>query len=164
MTQSDAHANLRELIVIADDACQKIFRKRKEVLPMYHAIRADGSNFVFPAPPGSKDISVALTRALFENERVIAYVFVDEAWTLHSAIDAPKLKRVMKHGIAEHPDRIEIIMFAAEDASGMMMAYRKIIRPAHGEAKLGDRIEFYEDVVMEGRMVGLLPRREGKMQ
>jgi hypothetical protein len=61
--------------------------------------------------------------------------------------------------LADHPDRVEIVILSGEDeTAGWCTARRVIIRPQHGKPYLGPlEIDVFE--VSEGRMVGLLPQR-----
>lgn len=129
---------------------------------MYHAIKRDGTHFVFPALSSNKDTGVALARAAFELFDVVRYIFINEAWVLDArrrGMTAAESERIDREGISTHPDRIEVVMFAAEDETeGMLMARRCILRPEHGKPKL-TALEYMPDSGrFQGRMVGLLPR------
>jgi len=49
-----------------------------------------------------------------------------------------------------------VLMYSAEDRLGLMIAWRPIIRPAHGKARLGP-LEFDTPKMSEGRFFGMLP-------
>jgi len=169
MTTNDPYAKLRELISLASEASEKIFKKSGQLLPMYHMVSATGEHAAFACPDApDKDTLVGLARAFMELNNVTSYVFINEAWILSSAVcpgvSRADLKKAFKHGIHDHPLRIEVVMYAAEDENGMLMAEREIIRPQHGKARLGP-LKFHEGASgMEGRMVGLLPRPRKAMQ
>lgn len=163
-----ASRELRELIAFAAEQAAKLFRTTGRVLPMYHAIKRDGTNLIFNAPPGGKDVAVAMVRAAFELHDCIRYVFMDEAWVLEPRgreITAAEWEHIRREGLSEHPDRCEVLMISGEDqASGLVSAHRFILRPEHGKAKLGP-LQYcdLEGGTSVGRMVGLLPKPKGKL-
>jgi len=167
MTASDPFAKLHDLIRLTSKASENTFRKTGELYPMYHAFLPDGSDFIFVCPDvRSKDELVALARALFELKGVTAYVFIDEAWTLSQKaapdVNFDEVRQAFKQGIQDHSQRVEIVMFAAEDENGMVMADREIIRPKHGKARLGP-LRFHSGATkLEGRMIGLLPKKRAQ--
>ena len=161
-TEKRMLTDLKDLIQFASAQVEKIFRKTGEILPMYHAIKSTGETMIITPPHDcSKDMAVALTKAAFALENVDRYVFLTEAWILDNRkggppIDVDKAKR---EGLANHPDRREVIMLAAENRRGeIQTATRFILRPEHGKAKLAPlRIDDMTNMTSsEGRMVGLL--------
>lgn len=161
-TEKRMLTDLKDLIQFASAQVEKIFRKTGEILPMYHAIKSTGETMIITPPHDcSKDMAVALVKAAFVLEDVDRYVFLDEAWALDNRkgnlppIDIDKANR---EGLEHHPDRREIIMFAAENRRGQMLTgSRFILRPEHGKAKLTPlKIDDMTRVQSEGRMVGLL--------
>jgi hypothetical protein len=75
----------------------------------------------------------------------------------HAIIPVASDNKNQKVGIADDPRRIEIVTFNAEDAEGMIVARRPIIRHK-GRPHLGElHTEIFTSA--EGRMVGLLPAR-----
>lgn len=156
--------DLRTTIEAVAGRVGKLFYKHGFVGPSYHAWAPIGE-FVMPAPPGNKDESAALTRAIFELHGVTRFVHFDEAWMLDrkANITREAIAQLAKTGLRNHPDRIEVIMYHAEDqVAGVLMAMQRIIR-GKGKAKLGP-LEFLPiRGGMEGRMVGMLPRAQGTM-
>lgn len=156
--------DLKELIAFASVQAEKIFRKTGVISPMYHTIKANGDTLIVTPPMDvSKDMAVALIKALFVLENIDRYVFIDEAWILDDR-KGPRPDRdydkIAREGLEHHPDRREIIMFAAKDRrGGIQTASRFILRPEHGKASLAplvmDDLDYAES---EGRMVGLLSR------
>jgi hypothetical protein len=154
---------LRKLVEIASKAAERCFNRTGELLPMWHCLRSDGAHMLVPTPSPNKDTAVALMKVLFEIEPVVGYVFMDEAWIVASE-DAGEARALAEQGrLSEHPDRVEIIMFTAEDETGMLMAQRKIIRPPGKKPRLGP-LEIEDWKEMEGRFIGLLPTRERTLQ
>jgi hypothetical protein len=93
----------------------------------------------------------------------------DEAWTLGRMIKPEEVDAIMRDGIANHPDRVEVVQLQGEDLEcGQIMGQRKIIRPESGKPYLAP-LEMLNDLPSiphgallsqsEGRMVGVLPVR-----
>jgi hypothetical protein len=153
----------RELITYASAYVEKLFRRWGCMSPIYHMIHPDGRHEVVPAPTLDKDMCVAIMRAYFVHAGITRYVYVDECWRV--AVMGPSTAEIEavhkfcnERGVSQHPDRVEAVMFMAEDARGHTNAFRMIERPARGKPKLGP-LEF--DPItgkLEGRIVGLLPR------
>ena len=82
-------------------------------------------------------------------------------------VDPGELEWIDRHGVRNHPDRVEVLMFQGEDRdAGQMSMQRKIIRPANSKARLGPPDWLFDknthNIQSEGRMVGLLPVRGTK--
>jgi hypothetical protein len=152
---------LRQFIEAASFGAEKIFRKQGVITPMWHCVKADGSEFVMNAPDGSKDVSAAIARAYFELNGVVRCMFIDEAWIVEADGDlaSDELLAIYRSqgSIADHPKRQEVVAFIAEDQSGgTLQARRPIIRPRHGKPRLGP-LHFDDDITQsEGRLVGML--------
>lgn len=151
---------LKALIEFANGQAEKIFRRNGIIYPMYHTVKSDGQIIVMTPPPGDKDMSVALMKAAFVLNDIERYVFIDEAWILDNRKGGPEIDmdRVRREGVRDHPDRREVLMFAAENRKGeILTATRFILRPEHGKASLSPLM--FNDmtgVESKGRMVGML--------
>ncbi|MGY2987740.1 hypothetical protein [Bradyrhizobium sp. USDA 4508] len=147
---------LRKFVERCARRAETVFKKRGQLLAMYHAIDGAGNELIFPAPPGSKDQSVAKARELLKACEATRVAYLDEAWMMtdQSGLDLAKIER---EGVSKQPGRIEIVMIGAEDqAEGMLTAHCEIIRSGN-KAVLGKlQIDSKFDSA-EGRMVGLLP-------
>src|SRR5262245_29583117 len=161
--------SLRAFIEVASDKIERIFRIRSVILPMWHYIDRHGIQQATRAPPGDKDRAATIMRALFQLHGATRCLYIDEAWTWDGfGKPLEENERVMnwikEHGgLADFPDRVEVVVFAGEDQSeSSMQAHRRIIR-GQGKPKLGP-LEFLDMVGVrsEGRMVGMLPRRAGE--
>jgi len=154
----------RDLINFAQPMMAKRFKDVGQIGPMYHAITESGVHFVFPAPfVRDKDTSVDMVRAFFRQERVVAYIFMDEAWALlGEGITQEDIAFCNREGVHAHPKRAEIITFIAEDDQCTITGYQRIIRPPKGKAKLGELTILPEDAEGYGRMVKLLPDLNAK--
>jgi hypothetical protein len=127
----------KRLLDCASAAAEQLFWKDGRVLLMYHAVTAGGEQLVMPMPDGGKDFAIALVRAAFAAKQAVRYVFVDEAWRLAVQAKSPEeAERVRKFcaafGVANHPDRIEVLQFVIEDERGALWTHRRIERPRPG--------------------------------
>lgn len=164
---------LRDLVEVISTATESWFKDKGAIPPTWCVIDSRGETRTIPSLSNNKDIAVALVRSLLELIGAKRYVFVDEAWMLdrrfakgahrHSAEVEAEIESVHKHGLRDHPDRIEIVMFSGEDVEcGQIMAHRVIHRPKGKRAYLGPLewpLETERSVRSEGRMVGLLPQQ-----
>jgi hypothetical protein len=151
--------DLKSLIEFASAQAEKIFRKTGVLYPMYHVIRTNGENLIMLPPPGDKDQSVALMKAWLVLEGDIEMIlFMDEAWRLDISQGGPEPdEKVMREGLRHHPDRREVVWFAAENRQGeILTGARFILRPEHGKATLSPLRIDTEISNSSGRMVGLL--------
>jgi hypothetical protein len=166
--------DLRLLIEASSQACEEWFKEKGSVPPTWLAIDDKGAKHIIPAVCPDKDINAALVRAAFDLLNIKRYVFMDEAWILDrrqedwsgKTVEEAKaeIASFRQRGIADHPERVEIVMFSAEDhEAGQIMAHRKIERPKGKRAYLGPlEIQDTRAMISEGRMVGMLPQRGTK--
>ncbi len=99
---------------------------------------------------------------------VVRYIYIGETWTLDRMIERSEEAAILRDGLANHPERVEIVQLQGEDDEcGQIMGQRRIIRPESGRPYLGP-LEMVIDlpfmpygatVQSEGRMVGVLPVR-----
>ncbi len=156
---------LREMIEHASDWADKQFRKSGTILPIYHAVTRNDEQLITGTPHDDKDVAVAMIRALFALQDVVRYVFVNEAWTLERrpTPSPAEMEEIARHGLSDHPDRREVVMFFAEDNRGnCLQAHRCILRPQHGRATLAPlHVIDMTNAKSTGRMVGLLMPDQG---
>jgi hypothetical protein len=146
---------LREFVTAIDKAVIPLFDAEGEIFPMWHVVTASGAHQVVPSPPTEdKDEMVFLLRTFFEARHVVRYVFIDEAWQVEAT--ESDIEAVLQRGLEGHPDRVEVLMYSAEDDTGHVTARRVITRPKRGKARLGP-LQFEESKWCTGRFVGLLP-------
>jgi hypothetical protein len=137
---------------------------------MWHAVTAKGDNLIQPHPVlFDKDAAMEMIRLWFNLMDVIRYVYISEAWTLERPdISEAELAKIDREGLANHPDRIEVVQIQGEDSEyGQIVAHRLIIRPRTDKPHLGPLkteidipgVPIGARVQSEGRMVGLLPVR-----
>jgi hypothetical protein len=152
--------DLRKLVDRLSRAAEQKFAKHGMIPPTWFAMTADGRNFSINKMLADKDLQAQFLRTIFENEDVVAYVFIDEAWVVHADVqtaDAVTTLAAMV-GLEHHPDRREVVVIHAEDDVNNLSFEREIIRPARGRPYLGP-LTSYGVNKSEGRFVGLLPRR-----
>jgi hypothetical protein len=156
---SDPDLNRREmtmevLLELASQFAQDRFDALGHLYPLWHAITSEGTHAVLQPKGATKDENVALVRAEFKQLDVIRYVYLDEAWML----EAPDFSReVIERGIRHHPDRVEVVMFSAEDRDrGQLAARRRIIRPPNKKPYLGPLELDPHSGFWAGRIVHLL--------
>jgi hypothetical protein len=131
-------AKLKELIERASAAADANLHRRRKPYPLGFAVRANGSKFAFrpeSIEDEDNDTAVADIRTLFLQNNVVCYVLT--------------LAAVSK---GKH-----LVLFTAEDRSGLMVGRREIImQPA---PHLGP-LEIIDSDIAEGRFVGLLPHQQ----
>lgn len=156
--------DLRTLIEHASRWAEQAFARDGVIKPMWHAVKANGDHMALEAPDTNKDMAAALVRAAFELNQVVRCLFIDEAWT---AVGQDELRAwINEHGnIHDYPGRVEVVAFMGEDAEqGMLAAHRRIIR-GKGKPTLGPlTFEDFSHGTSSGRLIGMLPRREARMQ
>ena len=156
--------DLLRLIDNASMFVEQAFRHQGVILPMWIAVDPSGKELVVPPPvpfvnQEAKDYATMVVRAMFALTGVTRYVFVCESWILLSD-DAPiDMEAVQRDGISKNPARREVINMTAEsECAGLVVAWRHIIRPAKGKARLGPLIvEQRSGMTVEGRMSSMLP-------
>jgi hypothetical protein len=134
---------LREMIDTASGFVDEMMKEEGHVEATWHAVREDGTPLFIPGPPiKDKDDLALVMRSLFKMQRVVRYVFWDEAWMVEGRSQpgesgAEIIKRVGP--ASEHPERIEIVLITGEDAdSGVSLSGKRvIIRPPGGKPHLG---------------------------
>ena len=161
---------LRQMLEIASVHCERVFAREGEVVPMWHAVNASGDHLIEPHPTMfEKPLAAALMRALFEVLDVVRYVYVGEGWTVDArgSDSDPKVKAALEAAhrgeIAQHPDRVEVVILMGEDRdAGLVSAQRRIVRPENRKPYLG-ALEIVtrpgDGVQSSGLMVGMLPAR-----
>ena len=131
--------------------------------PLYHCVKANGETAILGAELRDKDLNVAMVTAWMQLNAVDRYVFMDEAWMIHTSKDGPPLdlEWINRHGLRNHPDRREAVMFSAENRRGeFLTAKRYILRPETGNPTLAP-LQIDEPFEhSKGRMVGLLKARQ----
>lgn len=148
---------LRDLLELASKGAEKVFAATGELLPMWHAETAAGVQMLVPSPPtANKDLAARLIKALFEERNVVRFVFFDEAWTL---LSVSREEAIASGDLSIHPERVEVVMFAAEDREGgFLLGYRHILRAEDKKPTLGPLV-VEQSLEAEGRIVGMLPGR-----
>lgn len=156
---------LRSLIEMANESAENRFRQIGHTIPQWRAITAQRELLLIADPPAEdKDVSAMLVRGLLEIKNATSVVFSDEAWVFSISNDGKPMtpeqvresEHVRQHGVRNHPQRAEAIIFICEDHDGHYYhGQRTITRPKHGKAKLGP-LHLYRPKTGEGRCVAWL--------
>src|ERR1700674_1763665 len=121
------------LIMRLSKVAKKNFNEHGALPPVFCCITGDGRPFMLPAMMGAdKEQSFAVARAVIQQLGVVLYVFVSEAWVGMFAADISnaELREIDRHGLKDHPDRREAIVYNAEDREGnAVSAQQFILRP-----------------------------------
>lgn len=153
---------LKKMIETASACSELIFADSGAILPMWDAITKDGRRLLIPIELRDKDRAADLIRSIFAEERVVACVFITEAWVAYlDDSDTEASRKAMAGGSLEHyPGRGEVVTFMAENDDGMLQAHRQIIR-GEGKPTLGP-LEYLPSREVSGRFIGMLPRQEAE--
>jgi len=157
---------LEEFVKEVDSVVMVIFHQTGEILPMWHTVHANGEIKILPNPSViSKSLVSKIMRKWFAINEVVRYVYVNEEWSVMAKTE--DVSSVKDHcetqSLEFHPDRVEILMYSAEDDSGQVTASRQIIREDGKLPALGE-LEITRASVSEGRFVGMLAPRASAMQ
>jgi acyl-CoA synthetase (AMP-forming)/AMP-acid ligase II len=117
---------------------------------------------IYPVPMDmkNKDVSAAMLKELCKHVEPDFLIFISEAWGLdQTKVSIEEVKKVWesKKGIADHPNRIDVIMIKLETSTGLWAAQPQI-RTVNGKRSLDDpHFEFMAGA--EGRFASFLPRK-----
>ena len=153
---------LETVLAYAAKVARDAFKVRHEVRPMWAGHTADGELvMVVPEKFGNaadKQFAVDQVRAIFKEKKVVMFTFMTEAWMVDSKSTTPQsISRLMRtrEGLADHPDRREVVQIIAEDRERSIMGMYFILRPEHGKPTLSP-FRKQESMETSGRMTGLL--------
>jgi hypothetical protein len=166
LTKVPLDALLRRASRMAED----IFAKDGEISMFWLAENAVGEqvNILTPvivpdgtSPSEHKDRLVAKVRELFREKEIVRYARASECWTLNtekSGIEHDQFDAYMRqHGtLANHLDRVEMVMIEAVDGRELIYATREIIRPSGRKPYLGKLSAIERPEHIEGRFLNLL--------
>lgn len=145
--------------------------------PFFYGIQDDGKRFIFDPYalgllPYDMDYDGALKQAisncaemLFAMHKVKRYVYVSEAWmlTYDKNVTPEEIEKAMKEGVSNHPKRVEVIIFQAEDMDGNAISgVQSIVRPSLGQPYLDDDLKLEDATKWEstGRFTHMLAFRK----
>lgn len=126
-------SELERMIQVASAYAEEIFAAEGSIDPMWYLITKDGQNVFMPMPPFDKDTAADLVRVICELHGARSCVFFNEAWSVETGDwqEMRKLQRYLEEHetLENHPNRGEIITFAAEAADGeTLIAQRAVLR------------------------------------
>jgi hypothetical protein len=145
-----------QLIEHSAQTCRGIFEIAGEILPMVHWVRPSGEHVLAGMPwrnRSEKEVSIAMLRRLFQEETPLVYCLIAEAWMAF----VEEGQQLPEGGVQDLANRMEVLMFTAEDSQGIAQARIPIVREEGRNPCLGDLVIERPDR-LEGLMVGLLPR------
>jgi hypothetical protein len=146
-----------ELIEMASNLAGQIFDLKGELSPVFMIETDDTLNLVPPPPHLGKDAAVGFIRELMKEMGAVAFVFVDEAWTVEGTdID-------LSIPPPEHPKRKEQIIFIAETDTETVLGHRDIIRPVIGGKPSLGPLQIEKLTQITGRMTGMLRDRPERL-
>ena len=150
------------------------FNRDCEIDPIWLVESANGEQRVIvspiTAPSGSaaaayKDALGEKMREIFAEHDVARYARAMECWVapLGGNTDEQVARRyaALAYSLENHPQRREIVLLEANDASEFLQAKRAIIRPPHGRAYLDKLGEIVRPPKVSGRFLALLPGEQG---
>lgn len=157
--------DIRAMIEAASATAGKLFAEDQCMAPMWCTITAGHEIEIFIPPPGfDKDTAISLMRTLFKVLDIVSCVFMDEAWTTEASEDGiKKLDAWLATGksLESYPGRKEVVVFMAEDDSGRTMTGHRLIDRSGDKPSLGPLvINDMTGATIEGRLTGMLSRRD----
>lgn len=162
---------MKDMIEFANGWAEERFTANGGISPIWHAMDNEGQHYIIPQPHQNKDLSAEMIRMVFEEMKIVRYLFIDEAWVVRFPEHTPveKVRESMREwgnrSLRDHPHQKEFIVFYAEDAQeGNVEAEREIIREGDAKPRLGPLRILGRAKVSEGRYVGLLPNLKGTEQ
>ncbi|MEY9235434.1 hypothetical protein ABIF78_007757 [Bradyrhizobium japonicum] len=151
-----AMSTLRQFVEHVAKNVSRLFDKQGHLLPMYHAIDANGNEVIFVSPSHDKDRALAMARQSLADMGATRVAYIDEAWVIDDPEGLADIDKIEREGVRRQPGRKEAIIISVEDATeGLILARREIIR--HGNRAILGKLMIEEHGHVEGRMVGLLP-------
>jgi hypothetical protein len=116
----------------------------------------------FPVPMDMKhkDQSTKLVTELCKHAKADYVIMVAEAWALdHTKVPKEEFMRIANthESIANHPDRMDIVMFSLETHKGFWFG-QSPIKSLDGKKRGFDDIQFEMKKELEGRFTSFLPR------
>jgi hypothetical protein len=126
-------------------------------------VDANGQHMAIPSTAETKDEFAIIVRAFFELMNVVRYCVAMEVWVVErrgSIANRAAVDALLRTGISNEPDRIEVIALQAEDVNeGILFAERRIIRHSNKKPTLDTLFVHPSDCQASGRFVRMLPQR-----
>jgi hypothetical protein len=153
---------------------EQMFDKQGEIDPIWLVESANGEQRVIVSPitapsglagAAYKDALSEKMREIFAEHDVARYARAMECWIapLGGNTDEQVAQRyaALGYSLENHPQRREIVLLEADDASEFLQAKRAIIRPPHGRPYLDKLGEIVRPPKVSGRFIALLPSEQG---
>ena len=156
----------RRLILGAAAYGEKTFKAYGQVAPVWLVVDRDGENVVLKSPWSSEEersLAAIQIRAMLAEMDAAAYVFICESWMVHKKLEGlhpSVLERIRHMRVADQAERVEVIWYTAEDASGFASAFQRIEHP-QGRPSFLRALEWLPTDQVEGGFVAMLPVKAG---
>lgn len=150
------------------DFAQRMMDETGHIYLALFAHSADGKVLACPlndawgGPTFMRDIAILTVKAEMKKHKSLCYVVLSEAWMVATPVMGKSesmgeaVKRIGKPP-SEHPDRIEVVVVAAGDATGMKSGLWRIMRkPSGAFSHLEDIDGLSAGGMMDGRFADLL--------
>jgi hypothetical protein len=111
-------SKLKEFLDRVNGDIEKVFDLQGEIkAPLWFAFTADERSILIPTPlegPEHKDVVAAAVREIFQDQDVVRYVHVAEAWALMQATQE-QLDETKDKSVKDIEGRTEVVLLSAED-------------------------------------------------
>ena len=150
------------------DFAQRMMREEGHITLSLYAHSADGKVLACPlndawgGPTFMRDIAILKIKAEMNKLNSLCYVVISEAWMVATPVmdKSESMEEVAKRigkPPSEHAERIEVVVVAAGDATGMKSGVWLIKRKPNGTfSHLEDESRIGGEGVMDGRFADLL--------
>lgn len=118
-------------------------------------------------PAEDKDFVVFVVKNFLKTLGCTQLVTLSEAWRVRhplgdGPVDEKEFEKAFPAGLEDHPERVDIIHYMAEDYDGnRLCGDQSIIRPAGAKPYLDNDLEIVDAKGMKGRMTGFFDKNVG---
>lgn len=164
MSEQDKSPSLDELLRAGEKHAREVLIGGKdEMCPIVHLVRSAGEQAVLGTPwrnDREKEHTLKMLAWLMREGGVIRYMVICEAW-MRKATDAeaasykPGEPLPIISPLAEHPDRVEIVIASARERGEKRFRVWETKRDKHGQCV--DLVEMTDAADWEGPWADLLP-------
>lgn len=159
-----ADTALMSLLQHAEEFVHDQFGAEGHFTPMWFAETKSGDRLgiLTPFESGtSKDVISQVIKQMFRDKQVVRFIFATEAWSLDPM--PTRMEDIPTGSIANHPDKVEVLMLNGEDVNGeTITALFKIKRDK--EKPYLDDYKVHRMTGGEGRFTGMLDQQLGRAQ
>jgi hypothetical protein len=152
---------LDRLIEIAIQQAERVLvdKPNAQILPTFVLEKPDNEIGVFATPwtnEREKEITVYALRHVMRETKVLRYSFISEAWMATARPGTEHLARLPDGEMpSQRPDRVEVVIITASDATTIKSAMLRIVRGEGGTVVRLDR-DLADAKAIKGRFADLL--------